>query len=104
MFHYYFNVLCFQFRIISVPYFMDECTMWELNDIVENIPYLDRNIWESQRLNAFITAQVNTKKKLSMKDICEFKWEQTEIEEEHNIEITNDEIERLKKLSMQWED
>jgi len=29
---------------------MEECTEWELNDIVSNIPYVDRNIWETSRM------------------------------------------------------
>ena len=36
---------------------MDECTEWELNNVVACIPYTDRNMWETSRLNAFITAK-----------------------------------------------
>jgi hypothetical protein len=35
---------------------MDNCTDWELNNLIENIPYLDRNLWESSRLNSYVTA------------------------------------------------
>lgn len=81
---------------------MEECTEWELNDIVSNIPYVDRNIWEASRMQAYVTAQVNSRKKLELTDICKFKWEETP-EEETDIEITDSDIERLKKLSKQWE-
>ena len=94
MYHYLFNLLCFQFKVVSIPYFMDECTQWELNDIVENLPYMDRNMWEAARLNAYIVAQVNSKKTLKMQDICKFKWDE---DESKNIEISNSDIERLKE-------
>lgn len=81
---------------------MEECTEWELNDIVSNIPYVDRNIWETSRMQAYVTAQVNSRKKLELQDICKFKWEESS-EEENDIEISDSDIERLKKLSKQWE-
>lgn len=79
---------------------MDECTIWEINDIIDNLPYLDRNLWESSRLNGFITAQVNSKKKLKMQDICQFKWE--EEEEAKEQEISKVDVERLKKKSHEY--
>jgi len=86
---------------------MDKCNEWELNDIIDNIPYLDRNLWDSQRLNAYITAQVNSKKKLTQQDICKFKWDEKNIEDfvrdEKATIMTQDDIDRLKALSRQWE-
>lgn len=93
--------MCFQFRIITIEYFMDDCTDWELNNLIENIQYLDRNLWESSRLNSYVTAQVNSRKKISFQDICTFKWEEKETED---IEISDDDIQRLKQLSRIWKD
>lgn len=81
---------------------MEECTEWELNDIVNNIPYVDRNIWESSRMQAYVTAQVNSRKKLELSDICKFKWEEKSTDQS-DMEISNDDIQRLKQLSKQWE-
>ncbi len=81
---------------------MEECTEWELNDIVNNIPYVDRNIWETSRMQAYVTAQVNSQKKLELSDICKFKWEENETNDSDTL-ISNEDIERLKKLSKQWE-
>ena len=36
--------------------------LWEINDIIQLLPYLDRNLWETSRLNAYVTAQVNSRK------------------------------------------
>lgn len=86
---------------------MDECTYWEINDLIDYLPYIDKNLWESQRLNAYITAQVNSRKKLTQQDICKFPWEEKNIEEfikeESDTNISNDDINRLKKLAEQWE-
>jgi len=60
---------------MDIHYFMDMCTDWELYNIVDNLPNLDRNLWESSRLIAYVVAQVNSKKKLTFQDICSFKWE-----------------------------
>ncbi len=83
---------------------MDRCSLWELNDIVENIPYLDRTNWETARLNAYVVAQVNSKKHITQQDICKFKWEETKqtVKEEHNYDISNEDIERLKQLSLKF--
>lgn len=92
---------------MELSYFMDECTYWEINDIIDYLPYLDRNLWESQRLGAYITAQINSKRKLTQQDICKFPWDEKNIEDfvkkEVDIEIGNEDIERLKKLAQQWE-
>lgn len=73
---------------------MDEMTEWEINDLVENLPYLDRNLWETCRLNTYITAQVNSTKKLSMQELIKFKWEE---DIKGDIEISNEDIKRLKE-------
>ena len=75
---------------------MDSLTEWEINDIVENLHYLDRNLWEACRLNTYVVAQSNSTKKLTMQDIAKFKWEETS-QEKSNIEISNEDIQRLKE-------
>ncbi len=94
---------------MSIEYYMDNCSEWEINDIVENIPFLDRNMWESARLETYVVAQVNSRKKLQLQDICKFKWEDTSAmgdmmeNKPKDVEITNEDIERLKNLAKQWE-
>lgn len=85
---------------------MDKCTEWEIEDILECLPYTDRNLWESSRLCAYIDAKANFKGIKSYADIAEFRWEKNEEqvkEEESNTEITNDEIKKLKAKAKQWE-
>lgn len=75
---------------------MDACQIWEINDIVENLPYLDRMSWEQTRLLAYIGAQTHSTKKLDITDIIQFKWDE---KQQKNIEISNSDIQRLKNKS-----
>lgn len=82
---------------------MDYCQEFELNDLIEFIPYLDRNMWESARLNAFITAKAHFKGINEYKDVAPFKWEKESDDSEHVTEISDDDIKRLEELSKQWQ-
>ncbi len=83
---------------------MDECSIWELDEIISNIPYIDRNLWETARLNAYVVAQVNSRKHISQQDICKFKWEEEKPKEEkHDYEMSNADIDRMIELSKQFE-
>lgn len=95
------NILVYQFRLCSIQYFMDEMQTWEINDMIENIPYTDRALWETARVNAYVVAQVNSRKKLTQQDILKFKWEDMSnfMHEEHIIEMSNEDIKRLEELS-----
>lgn len=83
---------------MTIDYFMDKCEIWEIYDIMNNLPYLDRTIWETARLNGYITAQVNSKKKIKPQDICKFKWET----EEQEVEISKKDINRLKAKANEY--
>lgn len=79
---------------------MNNLQQWEVNDIIENLGYTDRNSWEQCKINSYIIAQVNSRKKINKDSFMQFKWnEETVDEEEHDYEISNEEIERLKQLS-----
>lgn len=72
---------------------MDEMQDYEVNDILECLPYLERNDWERTRFLAYANCQINTKKKLKPNDILSFPWEK----ENKETEISNDDIKRLRK-------
>lgn len=100
IFHELFNVLVFQFRVVSVEYFMDTMTEWEINDIIDNLPYLDRNMWEACRLSAWITIQANSRDEVAMQDVLKFKWDDASVSTKE-IEISNEDIERLREKAKQ---
>lgn len=64
---------------------------------------MDRNLWETARLQAYIVAQVNSRKHLTQQDICSFKWEDKDVVKEEVVdqEISTEDINRLKELSKQ---
>lgn len=76
---------------------MDEMEEYELYEIINNLRYLERNDWERTRLNMYSNVQMNTKKKLTPKDILSFPWENES--EEDSKEISKEDIERLKEKS-----
>ncbi len=57
--------------------------------------YANKDTWEANRLTAYITAQVNSKRRLKVADIVTFPWENTE--EETDTRISKEDIERLQK-------
>ena len=81
---------------------MDECTEWELNDLVQGIKWMDRNTWEQARLQAYMTAQVNSKNKLSPTDILKLPWDEGAYTIDHDTEIAKEDIARLKELVKKW--
>lgn len=98
IFHELFNILVFQFKVVTVEYFMDKMTEWEINDIMDNLPYLDRNLWETCRLNTYINMRMNTTKELELTDIIKFKWDDVSNNtDKGGIEISNEDIQRLKE-------
>ncbi len=67
---------------------------YEVDDIIENIPSLDRNTWEQTRLLLYQYIQSNSKKKYTLNDILEFRWD--EKFKDNSKEISNSEIINLK--------
>ena len=57
---------------MTVEYFMDSCTIWEIENILDCIPYCDRNLWETQRLSTYINAKAHFKGIKNAQDICKF--------------------------------
>lgn len=70
---------------------------YEVNTVIENLPYLDRNMWEQHRFLIYTNIQMNSKKKLNPSDILKFKWD--EDYKEDSTSITTQEIERLRNKS-----
>ena len=74
---------------------MDQMPGWEINDLIANIPYLDRNMWESSRLQLFAQAQTHSTKQIEITDLLKFKWDpgnetqNTEMSKEDKIRLQN---------------
>lgn len=75
---------------------MDIMEEWEVNDIIENIQYLDRNDWEQARLNLNTSYVLKTRKKIKTTDLLKFPWDK---ESAVDTAIDNESIRRLKEKS-----
>lgn len=80
-----------------MEYFMDKMQPYELNDILENLQFVDRNGWEQTRIIAYFIAQKMCKKKLEIKDILNLPYDK---KAEHNIDsdLINKQAELLEQL------
>lgn len=73
--------------------------MYEITPYIRNIHLRSKESWEQARLGAYITAQVNSTKKLKVTDIMEFPWEKEFKERKMKTGVTsisNEDVERLK--------
>lgn len=103
LFGYLFRVLCFEYRIVTIDYFMDEMQLYELNSIVKNLKYVDRNQREIERYQLLVNIQANSKHKIKMEDVLPLPWDSenkntgTKITEEQAKEMRD----RMKMLEKQ---
>ena len=95
---YYFRVLCFDYKVISVEYFLNEMTLSELPIILQQLQFTDRSLWETTRLQCLIYAQKNCRKKLTATDIFTLPWDTNTTPTDKDIEqlrAHKDEMEAL---------
>lgn len=81
-------------------YVLDQMQMYEAQVAMKYGYYAYKDIWEAGRLNAYMTAQVNSTRRLDMTEMLPFPWE--EKEEEKSDNITKEDIERLKKQAEEY--
>lgn len=75
--------------------------MYEIAPYIRNLHLKSKEGWEQARFGAYVTAQVNSTKKLKVTDIMEFPWEAT-TGKKGNTSISNEDIERLKNKAKQY--
>lgn len=76
-------------------------TWAEIQTLLKYDYYSVKDQWEQARLIAYMTAQVNSKRKLTFQDIVEFPWENEEDEEEVKP-ISQEEIKRLQEKAKEY--
>lgn len=84
--------------MVTVEYFLDKMQPYEVSAILEYIDVADKTTWEQTRMQMYITAQVNSTKKLKPTDIMPFTWDK-EKKLNNDTSISNADIDRLTKLS-----
>ena len=73
--HYLFRVICFEYRIVTVEYFMDVMQYSEVVDIIKNIRWLDKNEKEIDHYKLYVTVQANSKKKVKLEEVMKLPWD-----------------------------
>lgn len=71
-------------------------TFYEFTVYSKNYYKKDKESWEQARFNGYITAQVNSTKKLKITDIMKFPWDE---EIKYGADVSNEDKERLQKLA-----
>ena len=99
--HELFRLLCFEFKVTSIEYFMDTLQEYEVQTIIENLEYNERGAWERTRFQSYCNIQKSSSKRISPKDLITFPWEKEDDNTDQingNSEpLTKEDIQRLKK-------
>ena len=101
--HEYCKYLVIENHIISYDYFCDKLQDWELLWLLQNMNYAYKNEWEQTRYLLYFSIAPYTKTRYnSIQEFFPLSTDKNQ-KEEHNTEITNDEIARLKKKAQAME-
>ena len=101
--HEYCKYLVIENHIISYEYFCDKLQDWELLWLLQNMNYAYKNEWEQTRYLLYFSIAPYTKTRYnSIQEFFPLSTDKNQ-KEEHNTEITNDEIARLKKKAQAME-
>ena len=101
--HEYCKYLVIENHIISYDYFCDKLQDWELLWLLQNMNYAYKNEWEQTRYLLYFSIAPYTKTRYnSIQEFFPLSTDKGQ-KEEHNIEITNDEIARLEKKAKAME-
>lgn len=78
-------------------YVLDEMESYEISTAFKYGYYAYKDVWEANRLNAYVTAQVNSTHQLSLQGIVTFPWEKLSSNDNPDTKITKSDIDRLKR-------
>ena len=83
-------------------YVLDEMKMYEVRAVLDYGYLKDQESWEQTRLASYIMAQTHSSKKLKVKDIVKFPWENENGQRKSTPEVMSDrDLDRLKSKA-QW--
>lgn len=78
---------------VNAEYVLDRMEMYEVKILMASSHLKNKDNWEQARLIAYITAQMNSTKKLEITDIVTFPWD----DRKEPPKVTEDDAERLQK-------
>lgn len=97
------RVLVVQFKLVSLEYFLDQMTEYELYIMYDNLEYSDFNTKEMSRILGYIIAQTQSRKKLKPDEIIQFPWDENYKEKSIHKVDTEEDIQRAKQFRDKFE-
>lgn len=84
---------------VQPDYVLDRMKFYEIEALIENIWMKNKESWEQTRVQAYITAQTQSTKKIDMNDMMSFPWEK----KVEKVEDTPEEIDMMRKEMKEME-
>ena len=85
---------------VQLDYVLDRMNFYEIEALLENLWMKNKESWEQTRVQAYITAQTQSTKKIDMNDMMSFPWEK----KVEKVEDTPEDIEMMRKEMKEMED
>lgn len=85
---------------VQPDYVLDRMKFYEIEALIENLWMKNKETWEQTRVQAYITAQTQSTKKIDMNDMMSFPWEK----KVEKVEDTPEDIEMMRKEMKEMED
>lgn len=84
---------------VQPDYVLDRMNFYEIETLLENLWMKNKESWEQTRVQAYITAQTQSTKKIDMNDMMSFPWEK----KVEKVEDTPEDIEMMRKEMKEME-
>lgn len=85
---------------VQPDYVLDRMNFYEIEALLDNLWMKNKESWEQTRVQAYITAQTQSTKKIDMNDMMSFPWEK----KVEKVEDTPEDIEMMRKEMKEMED
>lgn len=79
-------LLCIEYKVVSIQYFMDVMQPFELNILLENMSKSVKSDWERARQICYTITQVNSKKHLKPSDVMKLPWDNDTKKAKKNVD------------------
>lgn len=84
---------------VQPDYVLDRMNFYEIEALLDNLWMKNKESWEQTRVQAYITAQTQSTKKIDMNDMMSFPWEK----KVEKVEDTPEDIEMMRKEMKEME-
>lgn len=79
------RVLVFEYRTVTLEYFLFKMTPIELDMCTKNLEYTDRPLWDTTRILSMFTIMPHTRKRVKLHEMFPLPWDQKYDPEEQDL-------------------